>query len=140
MCLYVKENCKPEIATEDIHCYKKALKSKDGWQGYFQKYFEYSETIFPWNTIVTAKNNLNDPIEHLEIISNFLSTEQYITRGFHACIGKIPFPSLFYHYCIIPAGSEYCYGKYDEIVSTQMIVFRRKFDYLLYILKKKIKQ
>ena len=127
MCLFVKANCKPEIATEDILCYKLVLSNPGGWTGWFY----YSKTIFQWNIPVIAENDLNNPIEHLEI-----DQTEMINYGFHANL--IKHCTRHEHYCIIPAGSEYCYGMFNEIVSTQIIVFRGRIDYWLYILMKKL--
>lgn len=152
MCLTVKQDCKPEIAIKDIHCYKyvnpQGRNGADGWKGLF----EYSNRIYPWNVLITAEKETclfggeysYTPIKHLELIGNpthnrWDSTlnHQIITYGFHVLATK-PQGKGKYHECIIPAGTEFCYGDSGDIVATNMIVFHKKRDYWKYILKKKL--
>lgn len=151
MCLTIKQGCKPEIATKDIHCYKYVnpcgRNGVDGWKGLF----EYSNRIYPWNVLITAEKETwlfnggeysYTPIEHLELMVNQMPNRrdstlihQIIAYGFHAHIAKI---HGRHHDCIIPAGTEFCYGDSGDIVATNMIVFHKKRDYWKYILKKKL--
>lgn len=144
MCLIVKQDYKPEIATKDIHCYKYVSVSSDGagWKGIFG----YSDHIYPWNIQVNAEKGFLQlqlgepeyayvPINHLEVIHSEIEHRDRIAYGFHANITKL---YGRHHDCIIPAGTEFCYGDSEDIVSVNMIVFHKKRDYWKYILKKKL--
>lgn len=145
MCLIVKQDCKPEIATKDIHCYKYVSSGGSaGWKGIFG----YSNHIYPWNIPVNAEKGflqlqLGEPeyayvsLKHLEVIhsDSGIDSRGRIAYGFHANITKL---HGRHRDCIIPAGTEFCYGDSEDIVSVNMIVFHKKRDYWKYILKKKL--
>jgi hypothetical protein len=141
MCLTIKLGCKPEIAQTDIHCYKHVYScGSTGWKGLFG----YSDHMYPWNIPVNAEKYVQlpgvtkyVPINHLEVeaVHSGIEGRGLISYGFHANITK---PLCKYRDCIIPAGTEFCYGNSGDIVSVNMIVFHRKYDYWKYILKKKL--
>ena len=63
--------------------------------------------------------------------------KQYLTgidAGFHSFTTRSSTLSSRYPnvICIIPKGAEYCIGVANEIVSTQLIVFKHKWNYLWY--------
>lgn len=59
-----------------------------------------------------------------------------IEEGFHAFRGymKAKASGLNFYPCIIPKGSEYGLGVYDDIVSTRIIVFSSFIKFLKYLL------
>lgn len=63
-----------------------------------------------------------------------------INEGFHSHVNSCESPVnsivIKMAICIIPKGSEYCFGEYDDIVSNQIIVFKTKEDYDRYITSK----
>ena len=131
MCLIVKSGCKIEIAEKDITTYKYIYDGKDYWCGIF-----YSDPRFLYNEIQKAKHlklGVIEPsidLEHLKIESGI------INEGFHSHIKEVNhdrFISIEKAICIIPKGSEYCLGLYDDIVSNQIIVFKTREDYDRYI-------
>jgi len=132
MCLYVKEGCKPEIATKDILCYKRVDNHITYWKPCI--YTENVEYSYPYNKVLTAeycsKGEIH-PIQHLKMEK--VADYYKINEGFHArYIGK----SNFLKTCIIPKGTEYCLGKDGDIVAVNMIVFRSIEDYRWYRIKK----
>lgn len=136
MCLIVKQGCKPEIAKEDILCYKIVEDHVKYWEPRiytFNKGYSY-----PYNKVLTAESyskGETHPIQHLEMKGggclNF-----YIEEGFHAKRDNY----LCKNPCIIPKGTEYCLGDTDEIVAVNMIVFRSVLDYYWYRIKKLLKK
>jgi len=133
MCLTVLPGCKPEIAKEDILCYKAVVDHVKYWSPAIHPFKAgYS---YPYNKVLTAESHVIGkihPIQHLEMKGggclNF-----YIEEGFHANRNKT---YLRTNPCIIPKGTEYCLGEDDEIVAVNMIVFRSMLDYYWYRIKK----
>lgn len=133
MCLYVKRGCKPEIAQKDIVCYKVVVDRGRSWE----PACGYSNNHFPYNKVTTALrhsllHNCEVEIDHLTVRKGFYMS--VVEEGFHASLRESMFPNI----CIIPAGTQICYGTEDEIVAVQMIVFRTKLNYYWYKLKKKL--
>lgn len=130
MCLLVKEGCKIEIAEKDITTYKCINEYENYWTGVL-----YRSPSFAYNKLQKAKHLCLDAyadIDHLQI-------EIFgIDEGFHSLINKDShfFAAFKKAICIIPKGSEYCFGKDDEVVSDQIIVFKTKEDYDRYIASK----
>lgn len=131
MCLVVKKGCKIEIAEKDITTYKYINNYDENyWCGIFYPY-----PRFLYNEIQKAKYSFSlydRNLEHLRI-----EKCRIINEGFHSHIN--PYGSYFTikkTFCIIPKGSEYCFGEYDDIVSNQIIVFKTKEDYDRYITSK----
>lgn len=129
MCLIVKEGCKIEIAKEDITTYKHVRDFKEYWRGLF-----YPTQIFLFNQVQQAKriigllNVIN--VDHLEL-NNDGHDYNTISNGFHSYLNRKYSDSKEF-ICIIPKESEYCLGKYGEIVSNKIIVFRTEYDYFKY--------
>ena len=135
MCLIVKDGCKIEIAKEDITTYKLINECENYWTGVY-----YRSPSFAYNKLQKAKhlclNELHVDINHLQI--ERCGNRITIDEGFHSLIDKDGyfFTPIKKAICIIPKGSEYCFGKYDEVVSNQIIVFKTKEDYDRYITSK----
>ena len=136
MCLIVKSGCKIEIAEKDITTYKYIISYEDYWTGIF-----FSNFPFAYNKLQKAKclclesDELYVTMEHLRVKDSGYGS--VITEGFHSYIREpnhFPFDKKVI--CIIPKGSEYCFGEYDKIVSNQIIVFKTKEDYDRYITSK----
>lgn len=137
MCLIVKEGCEPEIAKKDIVCYKLVGSCGDyGWESIYN----CSEHTFKWNEVETARNRfynrINDCWKEFTIQHLNVDARGRINAGFHARLEKIDSNDVKERICIIPAGTEYCFGSYNEVVAVQMIVFRTYLDYYMYRLKK----
>ena len=130
MCLVVKDGCKIERAKNDIKVYKLIDKHHDYWKPvYCQRYrrFEYCKSI-------TAYDLYSLPIKNLKICHYRFKYEIY--EGFHSRVKRYYLTNTI---CIIPKGSEICYGTHKDIVSNQIIVFKNYFQYLIYKLKKHFK-
>jgi len=147
MCLYIKEGCKPEIAKEDIVCWKIVCKDneyKNRWRGPFFGSIDKQR----YNRILNAKgiNVLRrGDITYLEPINGL--GEQRINEGFHAIVDTTSevrtriqekFTALRhaddypFRKAIIPKGAEYCLGSSFDIVATHIIVFRNELSYNMY--------
>lgn len=132
MCLTVKSGCKIEIAEKDITTYKYVNSYENYWCGIF-----YSYPRFLYNEIQKAKylslelKSWSYDLKHLQIEGTT------INEGFHSCVNFCTFDiDSKQNICIIPKGSEYCFGKNNDIVSNQIIVFKTKEDYDKYISSK----
>jgi len=127
MCLTVLPNCKPEIAQEDITCWKTVKHVHDiCWKapvmGTFHKY----------NRVLVACDKLKMVHAYGGIFCDF----DFIDEGFHAYTNidyaknklkqnKLKlFSSRILVKCTIPAGAEYCLGFDNEIVANKMIVHK----------------
>ena len=135
MCLYVPRDENIRIANEDMTVYKYIQKCSHDWIPIY-----FPRQYFPYNTILTARNIEGNSIEHLHIlVYQGFNTVREINEGFHSFIPKTSFikpnPNAI---CIIPKGSEYCLGQNSDIVSTNLIVFKTKLDYLRYKLFHKL--
>lgn len=132
MCLFVPPNEKIRVADKDMTVYKNVQKFSNCWLPIYQtsQYFQY-------NTVLVAKNLQGCSIEHLHMRCR--KRFYNIHEGFHSCILKKDYfstePNVI---CIIPKGSEYCLGLHDDIVSTNLIVFKTKLDYWFYKLFHKL--
>ena len=134
MCLIVKEDCKIEIAEKDITTYKCIDEYENYWTGVL-----YRSPSFAYNKLQKAKHLCLDAyadIDHLQI--ERCGNEITIDEGFHSLINKDDyfFAAFKKAICIIPKGSEYCFGEDNEVVSDQIIVFKTKEDYDRYIASK----
>ena len=134
MCLIVKEGCKIEIAEKDITTYKCINEHENYWTGVF-----YRSPSFAYNKLQKAKHlclDVHADIDHLQIERH--GNGIIIDEGFHSLINKdgYSFATFKKAICIIPKGSEYCFGEYDDIVSNQIIVFKTIGDYEKYIASK----
>ena len=128
MCLTVKYGCKIEIAKNDIKGYKFVKKQWGYWKPMFAQHyrrFKYGELIIPFD-------NCSQPIKKLE--THWYKYGYEINEGFHSRVNKSE--HITNTICIIPKGSEICYGDDNDIVSNQIIVFKNCLQYLIYKLKK----
>ena len=143
MCLFVKKGCKPEITRKDIVCYKSVYDRKTHWSSILG----FSPYRFRWNRVETARYRIFDlttkkwiesPIGHLKVDCS-KACDYYINEGFHA--RTVHDPAVYKErICVIPAGTEYCFGTDGDIVAVQMIVFRTRWNYLRYRIKKLLKR
>lgn len=129
MCLLVKDGCKIEIAQNNIKVYKLVQKHRNYWN---PKYSPQIHIRFKYKEPITALDEYLNPIKKLNIRYPDLYGEIY--EGFHSRVNKSSLDSTN-TICIIPKGSEICYGDFNSIVSTQLIVFKNYFQYLMYKLK-----
>jgi len=138
MCLALRKYSKVRVARFPKLVWKIVqITDKDDWVGPFQKYnyHKFEECLRAEE--ITANGTV--PIKRLIITENYFG-DKVINYGFHAfrsfyeAKSKV---SVFIEYrnferglnlvavpCIIPKGAEYCKGKYCEIVSTDIIVFK----------------
>lgn len=135
MCLFVKEGYKPEIATEDIVCYKRVDDHVKYWKPAIL--IGSARFFYPYNKVLTAERYSYIrgeiyPIQHLEIVDGMV-LKRVINEGFHARCKKT---YLHEKRCVIPKGTEYCLGIDNDIVAINMIVFRSLLDYYWYKIKK----
>lgn len=130
MCLFIKEGCHIEIAEKDIVTFKCVLKRKNYWEPPYR-----GSELYEYNKVLTARKYPYRPtntIKHLQVIKDF-----EIHEGFHSRVEKT---SYYNKICIIPAGSEICYGNDYDIVSLHIIVFKNRLSYLKYRLFKLFKR
>ena len=126
MCLYAKGEIK--TARKNIYCYKSIIETGDGrWSGVF-----YNIKCFVFNEILTAQTTHGFDIEHL-----VLSHGEVINEGFHATLkaNRVPQPwncRCPVKRCVIPKGSEYCEGLFDDVAAKNIIVFENDAQYILY--------
>lgn len=134
MCLYTGEN-RPEIAKQDIVCYKAVVQADDDNNMFFGPY--HLTEAYPYNTILRAgvpvigRSNYK-LIEYLtvekdRINAGFHSRVYYRENYYYGYVGKISTKT-----CIIPKGAEYCAGICSDFVSTHIVVFKNKRRYTLY--------
>lgn len=140
MCLVLKKGEDVQLAQKDIICYKNVQETDEStWNGPF-----YDERKYQFNKVVTAEKKMvketeviYEPIEHLSVE---LSFKYLIHNGFHAFtkegFGNFKgLSNLKEKYCIIPKGTEICYGDNNDIVAVSMIVFKNKFQFIRYEIK-----
>ena len=132
MCLLVKKGCKIEIAEKDITTYKYVNSYKNNWIGIF-----FPVPSFTHNKLQKAKClSIDDlPIDLKHLQGEKCGDEIIINEGFHSLLVKPSFLNKLF-ICIIPKGSEYCFGEDNDIVSNQIIVFKTRQDYDRYIASK----
>jgi hypothetical protein len=150
MCLTIqKVNGKTiQIAEQDIVCYKYVFAGKKKWMpaysplpreyGY-NKILTAEKYIMIQSTMGVIPSHRYSKIKSLTL--NEGPGEMVIHEGFHAYLRDdyVPYTGDFYKrakICVIPKGTEICYGINDDIVAVNMIVFRNMFQYLKYKLKK----
>lgn len=138
MCLRLKDDEFVHLAKKDIVCYKQVTKTQDGkWKGFY-----VGRRSYDFDKVVTAekrtKNYEYEEIKGLKVEKYEISGREdmyFIDYGFHALVQK-RFPSLRgFNYCIIPAGTEMCYGQCGDVVAVNMIVFKNVFHYIKYRIK-----
>ena len=131
MCLYIKDGCNIEIAKKDIVTFKDVISwKKQGWEPTYR-----GCELYKYNKVLTARKYPYTPIdtiEHLKAISDVI-----IEEGFHLKVKKTHSCNKI---CIIPKGSEICYGINNNIVSLHIIVFKNRLSYLKYRLAKLFKR
>lgn len=124
MCLIVKQDCKPEIAQEDITCWKIVnILGNDKWGA------PVRHTLHDYDKVLIACDRLSVELWHVAYgILHFV-----IEEGFHAYTDIAAaknkancFNARTLVKCTIPAGAEYCLGPNAEIVATKMIVHKPK--------------
>ena len=134
MCLLTKH--KIRLAKRDITVTRTVIKlTENTWCGYF-----YSYTDFLFNEIVTARTIDGKEITNLIQTPTCCDSSWYtIEEGFHSkrILDPLDYNCIPIEYiCIIPKGSEYCYGINSEVVSTKIIVFSSYKEYFKYKWKK----
>ena len=135
MCLIIKDGCYIEIAKKDIVTFKEVIKQKGNyWEPIYMgpEYYKYNEVLtarrYPYAS--------TDTIEHLQS-EELITGKLVICEGFHSKVKKTLFCSKI---CIIPKGSELCYGNDNDIVSLHIVVFKNGLSYLKYRLAKVLKR
>ena len=130
MCLIIKDGCHIEIAKEDIVTFKQVIRCRrNRWEPSYR-----GRELYRYNKVLTARKypyTPKDTIEHLQVVDNF-----EIEEGFHSKVKRTLFCNAI---CIIPKGSEICYGDSNDIVSLHIIVFKNRLNYLIYRLVNKHK-
>lgn len=128
MCLITKKK-KVSIAKRDKTVFKwirRYTDDPDLWSGPI-----YDQVFFPFNEIVTARDEYGREIHHLLICGGCIS------EGIHSYrIHSLRYLDDYCRICVIPKGSEYCYGMGGEAVSTKIIVFSSYKKYFQYRWKK----
>lgn len=134
MCLYIKEGCHIETAKKDKVTFKDVIDQKDhGWEPSYR-----GCELYEYNKVLTARKLPYTPIDTIEHLQEECEREKsVICEGFHSRVKKTRFCNKI---CIIPKGSEICYGEYNDIVSLHIIVFKNTFSYLKYRLAKLFKR
>lgn len=130
MCLFIKAGCHIEIAKRDIVTFKEVLEHKNCWEPHYR-----GTELYEYNKVLTARKypyTSTDTIEHLQVVNNF-----EINEGFHSMVKNFYYCNKI---CIIPKGSEICYGRDYDIVSSHIIVFKNRLSYLKYRLSKLFKR
>lgn len=139
MCLITKKK-NVSIAKRDKTVFKaikrRLIENNPTWTGPF-----YNRVNFPFNKVVTARDWLGREIDHLRLLTYPEPPEsnyRYIEEGIHSY--RVYLMSLIYlncysKICVIPEGSEYCYGG-SEVVSKDIIVFSSYKKYFEYKWKK----
>ena len=129
MCLIIKDGYHIEIAKKDIVTFKEVIEWPNHWE---PKYM--GSSLHEYNKVLTARKYPFIPyntIEHLQVIHG-----KEINEGFHSNVKKT---CMCNKICIIPKGSEICYGTNNDIVSLHIIIFKNKLSYLMYKLTKPFK-
>lgn len=125
MCLIIPDGESIKTAKKSITVYKRVDKRTKFWIPY-----HIIGGTFKYNEILTALS-YGTPIEHLSIRRSGFNI-RCIDAGFHCVTTDSPkwylCPNVI---CIIPKGAEYCKGD-EDIVSTKLIVFKHKWNYLWY--------
>lgn len=123
MCLMVLPGCKPEIAQEDITCWKNVRMF-----GYDEWMAPVRGTFHNYDEVLTACDRLRMARYTMYGVYNYV-----IEVGFHAYtnIDVAEYKVNLYKTrtlveCTIPKGAEYCLGANDEIVANRMIVHKPK--------------
>lgn len=136
MCLFVKDGCNIEIAQKDIITFKKVVKQKNNcWKPPFVGF-----ELYKYNKVLTAREcyyTSVGTIEHLQVINGCFTGAKVINEGFHSWVRKTSFCNKI---CVIPKGTEICYGDNNDIVSLHIIVFENKLSYLKYRIVKLFKR
>jgi hypothetical protein len=133
MCLFIKDGCNIEIAKKDIVTFKTVLERENYWEPSYigTESYEYNKTLTARKYPHTPK----DTIEHLQ--KGKIGNCPVIHEGFHSRVIDNVFCNKI---CIIPKGSEICYGDNNDIVSSHIIVFKNRSSYLKYRLAKLLKR
>jgi len=107
----------PRIAEKDIFC-KKLLIKRSG-----RLYTPYQGALIEFNNGICIQGAYRFSFDKF----------RNINQGVHSyskyCIGlrsDLTYP------CIIPKGTKYYIGKYNDLVSLRLIVFKNKFRYWIY--------
>lgn len=146
MCLIPKEvNGKTiQTAEQDIVCYKYVFADKKKWipaYGPLPREYEYNKVltaekyIMIQSTIGVIPSHRYSKIKSLTCKSSY--GEMFIEEGFHASLIREDVPRA--KICVIPKGTEICYGDNDDIVAVNMIVFKNVFHYIKYRIKNRKK-
>ena len=131
MCLITKCGCHIEIAKEDIVTFKDVIERENNcWEPICQ-----GRELYEYNKVLTARKypyTPTDTIKHLRVLHG---NELY--EGFHSNVQKVYSDQKI---CIIPKGSEMCYGDTNDVVSLHIIVFKNRLCYLKYRIAKLFKK
>lgn len=122
----VLKGCKPEIAKEDIVCYKiVGYSDETRWRAIFRDTFHKYDRVL----------DIHNPLLVKTWTVGFNLGWTYIEEGFHAysTLRQVHFeydrrdiPGELIAKCTIPKGAMYCYGTNDRIVANKMIVHKPK--------------
>lgn len=144
MCLRIKDDEFIHLAKKDIVCYKQVTKTQDGkWKGFY-----VGRRSYDFDKVVTAeKRTINyeyEEIKGLKVEKYEISGREdmyFIDYGFHAFVKKKHriLGRFGLKYCIIPAGTEMCYGQCGDVVAVNMIVFKNVFHFIKYRIKNRKK-
>lgn len=117
MCL-IPTHLKPFIAEKDILCKKCLIKSAN------HLYTPYQ------NVPITFNKGISIQIEYRFGFDALGNINQGIHSYFKWC--TIALASNLIYPCVIPKGTPYYIGKYDNLVSLKLIIFKNKFRYWIY--------
>lgn len=136
MCLIIKDGCHIEIAKKDIVTFKKVLERRNYWEPSCK-----GTELYEYNKVLTARRYPYKPTDTIEHLQQIIDNKQIIDNpiieeGFHSRVRKACSCNKI---CIIPKGSEICYGNANDIVSLHIIVFKNRLSYLKYRLAKLFK-
>lgn len=129
MCLVTKKK-EVNIAKRDKTVIKWISRYTDNlstWSGPIRR-----QMSFPFNEIVTARDEYGKEIDHLQLCEGCISEGIHSYR-IHSLINYL-FDS--HKIGVIPKGSEYCYGRDGEVVSKEIMVFSSYKKYFRYKWKK----
>jgi hypothetical protein len=133
MCLVVKGGCSPEIATKDMKSYKVVVPVDNAtWMS------KYQRTTHEYGKVLSIGQPLKMEKHRASELSSIHPTEfaYHIYEGFHSFaheeyarqILNPEYDAIVE--CTIPAGAEYCYGTFGEIVSNKIIVHKNDKNFI----------
>lgn len=127
MCLFVQENSEIQIATYPIAVFKRVNSGLFFW---YSPMYDI-ETKRKYGVRLKA-------CDHLKIRLFGYNNKRTIEEGYHAfTFISAPHNTLctLPKFAVIPKGAEYCLGRDNDIVATEIIVFRTKRQFYKYLKK-----